>query len=76
MFMPFLVMVKGLHLKQRAELTAETWLERRKLYPIAGIRDIWLFGANYYKEINNNEIVEGELLLRLKNSLLRFWIFS
>ncbi|MDQ0156519.1 competence protein CoiA [Robertmurraya andreesenii] len=52
---------------QCAELTAETWLERRKLYRIAGIRDIWLFGTiNYYKEINSNEIGEGELLLRLK----------
>jgi len=51
---------------QCAELTAETWLERRKLYRIAGIRDIWLFGANYYKEINNDEIGEEELFLRLK----------
>lgn len=51
---------------QCAELTTEKWLERRKLYRIAGIRDIWLFGANYYKEINNVEIGEEELLLRLK----------
>lgn len=51
---------------QCAELTTVKWLERRKLYRIAGIRDIWLFGANYYKEINNEEIAKDELLLRLK----------
>ncbi|WP_400243208.1 competence protein CoiA family protein [Niallia sp. JL1B1071] len=51
---------------QCAELTTEKWLERRKLYAIAGIKDIWLFGANYYKEINTDDIGEDELVIRLK----------
>lgn len=51
---------------QCAEQTAEKWLERRKLYAIAGITDIWLFGANYYKEIDSEDIEEGEIVLRLK----------
>ncbi|WP_339280277.1 competence protein CoiA family protein [Lysinibacillus sp. FSL P2-0066] len=51
---------------QCAEQTAEKWLERRKLYAIAGITDIWLFGANYYKEIDSEDIEESEIFLRLK----------
>lgn len=51
---------------QCAELTTEKWLERRKLYRIAGIRDIWLFGANYYKEIDNDDIGKDEKVIRLK----------
>lgn len=51
---------------QCAEQTAEKWLERRKLYAIAGITDIWLFGANYYKEIDTEGIEEDEIVLRLK----------
>jgi len=51
---------------QCAEQTAEKWLERRKLYAIAGITDIWLFGANYYKEIDSEDIEEDEIVLRLK----------
>ncbi|WDU78694.1 hypothetical protein [Lysinibacillus sp. G01H] len=39
------------HLKYNGEQTAEKWPERRKLYAIAKVKDIWLFGANYYKEI-------------------------
>lgn len=52
---------------QCAEQTAEKWLERRKLYAKAGIKDIWLFGANYYKEINADDIEEEEAVLRLKH---------
>ncbi|RDV35891.1 competence protein CoiA [Lysinibacillus capsici] len=51
---------------QCAEQTAEEWLERRKLYAIAGIKDIWLFGENYYKEINAEDIEDDEVVLRLK----------
>lgn len=41
-------------------------MERRKLYAIAGIKDIWLFGANYYKEIKAEDIEDDEVVLRLK----------
>lgn len=51
---------------QCAEQTAEKWLERRKLYAIAGIKDIWLFGANYYKEIKADDFERDEVVLRLK----------
>ncbi|MFF5995182.1 competence protein CoiA family protein [Lysinibacillus sp. KU-BSD001] len=51
---------------QCAEQTAEKWLERRKLYSLAGIKDIWLFGANYYKEILVEDIEDDEIVLRLK----------
>ncbi|OCS91710.1 competence protein CoiA [Caryophanon latum] len=51
---------------QCAEQTAEKWLERRKLYAIAGIKDIWLFGANYYKEIKADDLERDEVVLRLK----------
>ena len=51
---------------QCAEQTAEKWLERRKLYAIAGIKDIWLFGANYYKEITAKDIEDDEIVMRLK----------
>ncbi|MEK5233126.1 competence protein CoiA family protein [Lysinibacillus sp. FSL K6-0232] len=51
---------------QCAEQTAEKWLERRKLYAIAEIKDIWLFGANYYKEITAKDIEDDEVVLRLK----------
>lgn len=52
---------------QCAEQTAEKWLERRKLYAIAGIKDIWLFGENYYKEIKVDDISKDEIVLRLKH---------
>lgn len=51
---------------QCAEQTAEKWLERRKFYASAGIKDIWLFGENYYKEINAEDIEDDEVVLRLK----------
>lgn len=51
---------------QCAEQTAEKWLERRKLYAKAGIKDIWLFGDNYYKEIKSDDIKDDEVVLRLK----------
>lgn len=51
---------------QCAEQTAEKWLERRKLYAIASIKDIWLFGANYYKEITAKDIEDDEIVMRLK----------
>ena len=51
---------------QCAEQTAEKWLELRKLYAIAGIKDIWLFGANYYKEITAKDIEDDEIVMRLK----------
>lgn len=51
---------------QYAEQTAEKWLERRKLYAVAGITDIWLFGDNYYKEIYADNVDGGEIVLRLK----------
>lgn len=51
---------------QCAEQTAEKWLERRKFYAIDGIKDIWLFGENYYKEINAEDIEDDEVVLRLK----------
>lgn len=51
---------------QCAEQSAEKWLERRKLYAIAGIKDIWLFGENYYREINAEDIEDDEVVLRLK----------
>lgn len=52
---------------QCSEITAEKWGERRKLYRSAGIRDIWLFGANFYTEIKSEEIEEDKQLLRLKS---------
>lgn len=52
---------------QCAEQTAEKWLERRKLYAITGIKDIWLFGENYYKEIKVDDISKDEIVLRLKH---------
>ncbi|MBX0313299.1 competence protein CoiA [Planococcus glaciei] len=51
---------------QCAELTTEEWLQRRKLYREANIRDIWLFGMKYYKEIDEEELYDGETVLRLK----------
>ncbi len=51
---------------QCAELTIEKWLERRKLYANAGVNDIWLFGANFYKEIDTSAINEDEIIIRLK----------
>ncbi|MFF5995187.1 competence protein CoiA family protein [Lysinibacillus sp. KU-BSD001] len=51
---------------QCAEQTAEKWLERRKLYAIAGIKDIWLFGTNFYKEIHTEDTEDDEVVLRLK----------
>lgn len=51
---------------QCAEQTAEKRLERWKLYAIAGIKDIWLFGTNYYKEIQADDIEGDEIVLRLK----------
>ena len=52
---------------QCSEITAEKWGQRRKLYRSAGIQDIWLFGANFYSEINSEEIEEDKQLLRLKS---------
>lgn len=51
---------------QCAEQSAEKWLERRKLYAVAGIKDIWLFGANFYKDIPAEDITDDEVVLRLK----------
>ncbi|MGK7376381.1 competence protein CoiA [Planococcus sp. 1R117A] len=51
---------------QCAELTADEWLERRKLYREANIWDIWLFGMKYYREIDDEELASEEKLLRLK----------
>ena len=52
---------------QCAEQTAEKWLERRKLYAIASIEDIWLFGEKYYKKIKADDIEADEAVLRLKH---------
>lgn len=37
------------------------------LYAKAGIKDIWLFGDNYYKEIIADDIKDDEVVLRLKH---------
>lgn len=54
---------------QCSEITAEKWKERRKLYRSAGIRDIWLFGAAFYSEVQNDYNLEDKQLLRLKSLL-------
>lgn len=51
---------------QCAELSVEKWIERHRLYKLAGIKDIWLFGYNYYKEIKSNNENDVETILRLK----------